>query len=474
MIDNLLSLDLLLIVLLWLGGLRYKRWACNHSATGQTPRRPAALLRQHSPEPQPFPGLIHKPPCALCEQTSTPGSSAPRVPPPRLPSSPGRPRQVDTSKQFCPQPCCAYYGWVGLGNIRANGYPNGGRWRQFQCRSCQRYFLETQGTPLHGKRVPPEVLVWVVQALAEGLGIRAVARVFAVDPNTVLHWLTEVADQAVACSQYFLHDVHVTQGQLDELFALLSAGKAGEVSEGEALNRLSRSPHWVWVALDPVTKLLLAIEGGERTLAMAQRVVHQVAQVVAPECVPLFLTDGFKAYLLAVLTHYGHWVQPPRGWATGRLPKPRWLPLPQLQYAQVVKQTRRRRLVAVSSRVVFGTLAGIKQVLAAHGWRINTACIERANLTIRQHVAAVGRRVTTLCKGEVGLGQQLALYHLYYNFCLPHASLRLLLPQPALTSGRGSAQRWRPCTPAMAAGLTEHVWTLREVLAFRVPPWPQP
>jgi hypothetical protein len=174
-----------------------------------------------------------------------------------------------------------------------------------------------------------------------------------------------------------------------------------------------------------------------------------------------------------VLTHYGHWVSRPRCWATGRLPKPRWLPLPQLQYAQVIKTTRRRRLVAVSSRVVFGTLARVKQVLAPRGWQINTAFIERVNLTIRQHVAAVGRRVTTLCKGEVGFRQQLALYHLYYNFCLPHASLRLPLPQPELTKGTGSAKRWRPCTPAMAAGLTDHVWTLREVMVFRVPPWPQ-
>ena len=98
--------------------------------------------------------------------------------------------------------------------------------------------------------------------------------------------------------------------------------------------------------------------------------------------------------------------------------------------------------------------------------------MERLNLTIRQHVAAVGRRVSTLCKGEDGLRQQLAVFHCYYNFCLPHASLRRPLPEPA--HGSGSAQVWRPCTPAMAAGLTDHVWTLREGLLFRVPPWPQP
>jgi IS1 family transposase len=262
--------------------------------------------------------------------------------------------------------------------------------------------------------------------------------------------------------------------QLDELFALLSAIKAGEVSEGEAIQRLSRSPHWVWAAIDPVSKLLLTMDVGDRTLAMAQRVVHQVAQVLAPGCVPLFLTDGFKEYGTALLAHFGHWVQLPRRQAAGPAPRPRWMPLPALLYAQVVKQYRRRRVVHVRHRVVFGTLARVNQVLAATGWQINTAFIERVNLTIRQHVAAVGRRVITLCKGEAGLRQQLVLYQTYHNFCLPHAALRQPLPQPLPTNGMGSAKRWRPYTPAMAAGLTDHVWSLKQVLLFRVPPWPPP
>ena len=89
------------------------------------------------------------------------------------------------------------------------------------------------------------MLVWAIGALAEGLGIRAVARVFEVDPNTVLRWLVEAADHLQAFSRYFLHDLHVDQVQLDELFALLSAVKDGEVTEAEAIKRLSRSPHWV-------------------------------------------------------------------------------------------------------------------------------------------------------------------------------------------------------------------------------------
>jgi hypothetical protein len=124
----------------------------------------------------------------------------------------------------------------------------------------------------------PVKLTMPVGAVAEGLGIRAVARVLEVDPNTVLHWLMEAADHAAAFSQYFLHDLQVTPVQRDELFARLSAVHAGEVSKGEATTRLSRAPHWVWVAIDPVHKLLLALDVGDRTLAMAQRVVHQVVQ----------------------------------------------------------------------------------------------------------------------------------------------------------------------------------------------------
>ena len=206
---------------------------------------------------------------------------------------------------------------------------------------------------------------------------------------------------------------------------------------------------------------------------MAQRVVHQVTQALAPGCVPLFFTDGFKEYRTAILAHCGYWVQPERRQDKGPLPKPRWMPLPALRYAQVVKSYQRRRLVGVTHRVVFGTRLAIEQVLARCGWTINTAFVERLNLDIRQRVAAIGRRVNTLCQGEAGLRDQLALFQTYHNFVLPHASLRQALLIPEATNGKGSARLWRPCTPAMAAGLTDHVWTLREVLLFRVPPWPQ-
>jgi hypothetical protein len=386
----------------------------------------------------------------------------------------GRPRQVDTSTHCCPHADCAYRGWVGWGHRRAHGHPHGGPWRQLLCIACRCSFLESLGTLFHGQCASVDLIVRVIVCLAEGVGIRGTARVFEVDPNTVLQWLVEAAEQLQAFSQHFLHDVRVRQVQLDELCALLRAVKDGTGSEADASERLERSPQGVWVAMDPESKLLLAIAVGDRTRAMAQRVVHHVAQVVAPNGAPLCLTDGLRESLTALLTHDGHWGQLARRQATGPAPKPRWMPRPGLLYAQVIKTVRRRRLVRVTHRVVCGTLEAVQQVLAVCGWPINTAFVERLTLTIRQQVAAVGRRVSTLCQGEDGVRQQVAVFHCYDNCCLPHASVRQPLPQPEPTHGTGSAKRWQPRTPAMAAGLTDHVWTRREVLLFRVPPWPQP
>jgi transposase-like protein len=444
MVDDLFFHELLLFGLFCLGVILYWVGRRRQAVTDQAHGPPAKRATRRSPNPKPFSGLTTKPRCGACERG--PGAPPPVAPPVRLHSPYGRPRTVAIHYHFCPEPTCRYYGWVGRGNIRANGHPGGGPWRQLSCVACGVYFLETHGTPLHGKRGPAERFVRVVASLAEGLGIRAVARVLEVDPNTVLAWLIEAEDHLEAFSHSRLHDVQVRQVQLDELYALLSVVKAGQMTEADAIERLERSPHWVWAAIAPQSKLLLAINVDERPLAMAQCLVHQVAEVLAPGCMPLFLTDGLKDYSTALLTHFGCWVQPPRWQATGPVPKPCWMPLPQLLYAQVVKSYRRRRVIRVRHRVVFGTVAGVHRVLAATGWQINTAFIERVNLSIRQHVAAIGQRVTALCKGEAGLHQQLALYHTYYNFCLPHTSLRLPLPQPLSINGTGSAKHWRPCS----------------------------
>jgi hypothetical protein len=123
---------------------------------------------------------------------------------------------------------------------------------------------------------------------------------------------------------------------------------------------------------------------------------------------------------------------------------------------------------------VYGSLEAIEAVLKQSHVRqvINTAFIERLNLSIRQGVAALGRKVISLAKTDDGLRDQLSLWRAYYNFCLPHSALRLSLPEPLPTKGNGSLKKWQQRTPAMAAGSTDRIWRMEQLLLFRVPPWP--
>jgi hypothetical protein len=139
----------------------------------------------------------------------------------------------------------------------------------------------------------------------------------------------------------------------------------------------------------------------------------------------------------------------------------------------VKKRRRRRKIVAVTTEVVFGTKEAVKSAVAVVGHRINTAFIERLNRTLRAHVAGLGRREEGLTKTKEGLLGRLRLVMGYYNLCLPHLSRRQALSKPRPTKGNGSPKKWMPRTPAMAAGITDRVWTMGEFLLFRVPPWRQ-
>jgi len=460
MVDTLIR-HIIVVLIIWQVVRCYQHWVLAKRSLERLARQRARQRRRKAAKV--FQGLTKKPGCAQCEAEGGNHASSHREPPPRLEPKRGRKRCVPTGHHYCPYQDCRYYGWLGRGNISSNGHPNGGRNRQLYCCVCQRYFAETKGTLFYGKRYRPRDIEQALTALAEGLGIRAVSRVFKVEPDTVLAWLLEAGTHMAAFSDYLVRELAVEQVQLDELFGLIRAVEQGEVGRQEAIEQLDRP--WLWVAMDPVSKFWLTTELGPRTTALAQRLVHQVVKCLKMDQVPLFMTDGWRAYETALLTHYGQWRAPEPG---SRQRQARWWPLPKLQYVQVIKKRARRRLVSVTRRIVFGSRDLIRQQLAAYGWQINTAFIERLNLSIRQHVPGLGRRVNTLTRSSDGLAQQVGLYQVYYNFCLPHASLKVA------GENERSRKKWQPRSPAMAVGLTDHLWSLGEVLAFRVPPWPQP
>ena len=219
MIPHHVYYQLAIVGCLWLCIILHYIWPSRDAVRPQVLNAsvPPRFKHKRTSDPKPFAGLTQRPHCAACAHDANhPTAPPPRRPDAMLPTN-RRPCAIDTSMHFCPHEGCDYRGWLGLGNLRANGHPSDGPWRQLYCRSCDGYFLETHGTLFHGKRLSVELIVRVVACLAEGLGIRATARVFEVDPNTVLQWLVEAAEQLRAFTIYFLCDVHAHQLQLDEL-----------------------------------------------------------------------------------------------------------------------------------------------------------------------------------------------------------------------------------------------------------------
>jgi len=162
MIPHQFFYQLVLLGLLWLFVMLHYAWPSRCVAAPHKPAKPIMPRRKRSSDPQPFPGLTRKPSCAACAQAHASAPQLPGCPPPRIVPTRGRPCQVDTSQHFCPHPDCDYRGWVGWGNLSANGHPSGGPWRQLYCSQGEGDFLETRGTPLYGKRVSPDRLVWAV------------------------------------------------------------------------------------------------------------------------------------------------------------------------------------------------------------------------------------------------------------------------------------------------------------------------
>ena len=194
MVSHLFFYQLALIILVWLFFLLLYAWPSEH-ARHPPPAVPIALRRQRSNDPKPFAGLTQKPHCVLCDQDVPPPQAPPAVRPDPMPPTHRRPRTIDTSQALLSPYRLCYRGWLGLGNLRANGHPSGGPWRQLHCTLLSGLFPGDTRHDLSWQTASVELIVRVLACLAEGLGIRATARVFEVDPNTVLQWLAEAAEQ---------------------------------------------------------------------------------------------------------------------------------------------------------------------------------------------------------------------------------------------------------------------------------------
>jgi IS1 family transposase len=203
---------------------------------------------------------------------------------------------------------------------------------------------------------------------------------------------------------------------------------------------------WVWIALDAKTKVIAAVQFGPRRQALAHALIHALRQLLEPSCVPLFTSDGLDLYSYALTAHFGRWVH-----AAGEQ-KRIWQVNAELPYGQLKKTYRRRKLVKTERRMRWGALDAFKANLKAQGIAgvLNTAFVERVNLTIRRGIAALQRRSWSTTQTQRSLEAHFQWWRGYYHFIRPHASLREPWAKPRARRGKRIPQAYRKRTPAMA------------------------
>jgi transposase-like protein/IS1 family transposase len=344
---------------------------------------------------------------------------------------------MDPATTFCPNLACPARGQTGQGNIGIHSC----KAKRFICTECHKTFSATTGTAFYRLRTSAETVSLVVTLMAHGCPLQAIVVAFGYDERTVAAWWMRAGRQGQAVQEHLVEQPRdLGQVQADEIRVKQQGGIV-----------------WMALAMMVTTRLWLAGEVSEqRDMLLIRRLIERV-RACALHRPLLCCTDGLCSYMRAIRETFR---DPVRTGAHGR---PRLRPWRNVCIAQVVKRYAQRRVVDVERRIVDGTPARVETLRrrAQGGGVINTAYIERLNATFRARLAALTRRGRALARRTLTLQHGMYLIGTVYNFCTPHASLA-----PA---GGGT-------TPAMAAGITDHCWPVRELLSFHVPPprWTPP
>jgi transposase-like protein len=336
---------------------------------------------------------------------------------------------MDPTTVFCPDEHCPARGQTGPGHIGIHSQKE----QRFICHACHKTFSARTGTVFYRLRTSAETVGLVVTLLAHGCPLQAIVAAFGFDERTVAAWWARSGRQGQAVHEHLVEQPRdLGQVQADEL-------------------RVKQQGGIVWMALAMRVKPRLWL-GGEvseqRDLPLIRRLLKRVRHCAAQR--PLLIcTDGLVAYIRARRETFRDPVH------TGKGGRPCLRPWRNVLIAQVVKRYERRRVVETDRRIVEGTPARVETLRhrsQGHGV-INTAYMERLNATFRERLAPLARRCRALARHTLTLHEGMFLVGTAYNFCTPHESL-------------SQAQK---TTPAMAAGITDHCWTMHELLSFHVP-----
>jgi IS1 family transposase/transposase-like protein len=355
---------------------------------------------------------------------------------------------------------------MNRGNVKALStyLTRSGKRRIFHCKRCRTNFSETRDTVFFDLRTPEEQVMMALRMLLVKVSLTGISFVLGVTEETTLEWLRRAAQQAETINAHLLRELPVTQVQLDEMWSFVTRKHAKEAEvDGESPDTSTDGRQWIWLSYAPQWRLMLAAVVGPRSASSALTLIQRTAALIVD--VPCFFSDGFSSYWAALLATYHQVHTFARTGKRGRPRQPILEPHPDLVYGQVIKQQGKGRLQAVKYRLVCGVTRFVAQRLA-----ISTSLLERLNLTLRQHLAPLGRKSLGFCKEREQLHRRVTFFQAFYNFARPHRSLRESVPESAPSSGDLIQPKWQPCTPGMAAELTDHVWTFRELLTIKFEP----
>ena len=346
-------------------------------------------------------------------------------------------------EQFCPNLACSARGQIGAGNIRIHSYHP----QRYRCKTCGKTFSAREGTMFAGLRKPTELIVVVVSLLAYGCPVQAIVHAFGLDERTVASW----RDRAGQHCEH-IHQALVEQGTLDLV----------HVQADEIRVKGRKMIIWMGLAMMVSTRLWLAgTVSLTRDRVLADRLMQQVRRCALLGGALLVCTDGWGAYPNSIRRAFRQKVKETVG--RGRACLRVW---PQLHIGTIIKHMAKHRLIQVTRQMAHGVLDQAHALLhlSQGGSMLNTAFIERFNATMRERLATLTRKCRHATQRIAALHTDMYLLGTTYNFCWSHQEL----------SNR--KHFGYPYTPAMAAGLTDHIWSVAELLRWKVAPapWAEP
>jgi IS1 family transposase/transposase-like protein len=350
----------------------------------------------------------------------------------------------------CPYDDCYLYSRKGAGNLTVRKVYGKERIRYLRCRACSREFSERKNTALFNSKIEESKAISVAEHLSEGVSMKGTSRLVGVSPEVVRRLRRNLGDHSKEFHDERVRDIEATSVQMDERY-----GYAKSKNE----------PFWEATSIDPHSRLLIGFVAGKRDASLIEELMESTKRRLRDPRDLLVTTDGEKSYESLFPSVFGEPYRPPRNGRRGRFPKVRHRVNRSLAHLQLIKRREGARVVEVVPRTAHGSRRRVEKELGKLGYeKPNLSAIERQNATSRRMNAYLVRRSLAFGRKEESreaLGWWSAVV---YNFCRTQRGLRAPL---CVSEGR---RRYEQRTPAMAAKLTDFIWTVADVL--RTPVYP--